>query len=191
MNDQVKLEEGVHNPLVSPEFTGTDEEIMAAFNYWTRLVNIVRELTTTVTGYPNKEAILAHLERETSLLRTELENVSAVPVAGEQPGVTQMKQPLQGPDAQQQADIAAGEELPAHEKVVDLSLAAESIADRARRAAGISKKVDPLERAFKNMEPSPIFEQPKVELTPEQIETATLTQTALARKLAGLPAKRP
>lgn len=189
MNDEtLKLDEGVHNPLVTPEFTGTDTEILASFNYWTNLVNVVRALTTAVADYANKEAIISHLEREVALLRTELENVSAVMVPGEQPGVSKMSQPLQGPDAKQQADIEAGTETTTQDKIVDLSLAAEDIADKARRVAGISKKVNLLARAFKNIEPLPdvsiIVE--RIEPTEAEIQAAALS----ARKLAGLPLKR-
>jgi len=188
-DETLKLDEGVHNPLVTPEFTGTDSEILASFNYWTRLVNVVRELTTAVADYANKEAIIAHLERETALLRTELENVSSVPAAGEQPGVTKMSQPLQPPDAKQQADIAAGTETTTQDKVVDLSMAAEDVADRARRAAGLpSRKMSPLERAIKNMEPLPDMSivVERVEPTEDEITAAAVK----ARKLAGLPSKR-
>lgn len=181
---QVKLQEGVNNSLISPEFTGTDEEIMAAFNYWTQLVNVVRQLPVQVTGYANREAIVAHFEREVGLLRTGIENVSAKPEVNDQSGVAKMTPPMQGPDPAQQAAIANHTEPANTEKVVDLSAAQESL----RRAAGIPRKVDKLARAIENMNPLPQLEEIEVqkrEPTPDELAAAKVA----ARKLAGLPSK--
>ena len=189
-----QLFEGSNNPLISPELTGTDEEIMNGFTYWNTLVTTVRQMLSVNTGYQNKEAIISHLEREVSLLRTELTNVSAIPAANRLPGVTHMKQPLQAPDPAQQADIAAGKEVPPNEKVVDLSKANEEIEhevdpkvlEALRRAAGIKRIENKLDRAIKNFAPLPLTEIEVVHIpdpTPETIEMIR----AMNRKLAGLP----
>lgn len=166
MSEEInKVEEGVNNPLKTPEFTGTDEEVVGALSYWNTLVTHVRQLNTSLTTHENKLAVIAHLEHEIALLKADFENVSAVPVPGEQPGTTQMRQPGVEPDPAQQAAIAAGTEVPVQDKIVSPAAAAggepapsevsppfsaDQHVDHMRRMAGISKPVNRLAQAFKS-----------------------------------------
>lgn len=183
------LTEGINNPLVTPEFTGTDEEIIAALNYWNALVMHVRSLANNVTAYANKEAIITHLEREVSLIKAEVENVSAKVVQPDGESIPQMRQPAQPPEPAVQADIAHPEP-----KVVDLSpVANESLSklkNKLRSMAGIKQvKESRLQQAIERMnaEDAPPFEESVTVV--EDGKEVVIDTTRLAR-IAGVPSAR-
>jgi len=97
MNKQHKmLIESMH-PLVTPEFSGANEEILQAINYWMSVVTQFRVLTIDVTSFANRAAIIKQMEVEVAALRAELENVSSVATKDED-GKLSMTQPKIEPD---------------------------------------------------------------------------------------------
>jgi hypothetical protein len=99
MNKQQKmLIESMH-PLVTPEFSGANEEILQAINYWMGVVTQFRLLTTDVTSFVNRASIIKQMEVELAALRSELENVSSVATKDED-GKLSMTQPKVEPDGE-------------------------------------------------------------------------------------------
>jgi len=126
-----ELYESMHS-LVTPEFTGTHEEVIAAVNYWVTTVTHLRSLFGANSSYENKAAIIMQLEKEVGILKAELENVSGK-VTTDVDGASSVEQPVPA-DAQPRADVSNAPQP------VDLSV-------RMAEMAGIKpKKAGPLSR---------------------------------------------
>lgn len=89
--DLQTLVESMH-PLVTPEFTGTHEEQIAAVGYWVTAVSHVRSLFTVITAFDNRASIVNQLEKEVAILKAELENLSAT-ISTDGNGLPSMSQP--------------------------------------------------------------------------------------------------
>jgi hypothetical protein len=132
------LIESMH-PLITPKFIGTNDEMITAINFWVTLVSQLRALSSTVTIYENREAIIKQVEQEIASLRSELENVSAT-VTTDDSGAQSMTQPKTGPDDQPELQ---------QDQVVDLSVFEEKVLADMRRLAGLSIKRNSLADALK------------------------------------------
>jgi hypothetical protein len=137
MQEQDLLIESMH-PLVTPEFTGTHEEMISAINFWVALVSQLRSLPGTITAYENREAIIKQVELEVASLRSELQNVSSVATIDDD-GAQSMTQPKT--DANDQAIEP--------DNAVDLSVTEDQRAADLRRLAGISSKTNTLATALR------------------------------------------
>ena len=78
-NCENKMINESENPLVTPDFIGTDEEKMSVLSYWSELIGMVRSLNAVVISHENKLAILTQIQKEIALLELEVNNVSAHP----------------------------------------------------------------------------------------------------------------
>lgn len=136
-DDTQTLIESMH-PLVTPEFTGTHDEMITAINFWVSLVSQLRSLPSVVTTYENREAIIKQVEQEIAGLRSELENVSTT-VTTDDNGAQSMTQPKTGPDDQPEQQ----------DQAVDLSVSEEKVSADMRRLAGLSTKRNTLADALK------------------------------------------
>lgn len=122
MNKQQKLLIESMHPLVTPEFSGTNEEILQAINFWMEAVTTFRSLVGQVTSFENRAAIIKQMEVELAALRAELENVSSVTTKDEE-GKLSMTQPK----------IDSVGDVIKPDNAVDLS-----VSEDMRRLAGIS-----------------------------------------------------
>lgn len=136
-NEPQALIESMH-PLVTPEFTGTHEEMITAINFWVSLVSQLRSLPSVVTTYENREAIITQVEQEIAGLRSELQNVSTT-VTTSADGMPSMVQPKTNPDGEPEPEA---DQTP----VVDLS-----VSEDMQRLAGIAPKRNSLSDAFKRL----------------------------------------
>lgn len=84
-----------NHPLITPQFSGTAEEITTALRCWADLIENLRFLDVRVTAYNNRSEIIAHLERELQALRAEIDNVSAT-MTDPASGLPIMSQPIEG-----------------------------------------------------------------------------------------------
>ena len=133
MTSKNLLSESMHS-LITPEFSGTHEEMIAAVNYWVGIVSQLRILFTIVPSQNNRDAILKQLMVELAGLNSELNNNTAS-VAPNPYGLNSMDQVLTTP------------ELPA-EVEIDLSISNESL-NKLRENAGIKlKQITPLQKVF-------------------------------------------
>ena len=159
MTDIDKLKESMH-ALVTPPFTGTHEEMIAAVGYWVTMISHLRSMLNIVTGHDNRAAIIDQLEKEVGIMKGELENLSAKLVTDTGTGQTSMVQPAAAvsvASTTQPPAVAVGSE-PAMVTPVSLPIAAtvmpasESMLDRLRANAGVpqgSIKVHPLSKVGK------------------------------------------
>ena len=128
------LAESMHS-LVTPEFSGTHEEMITAVNYWVAVVSQLRTLFITVSSHDNRDAIIKQLGVELAGLNAELGNTTASVVASPD-GLSSMDQKLAPPD------------MPDQVPEVDLSFS--EALNKIRENAGIKvKQLSPLEKAFK------------------------------------------
>lgn len=139
---QKLLIESMHS-LVTPEFTGTHEEMIGVVSYWVSMITQLRSLFSTVTSYENRAAIITQLDKEIAIMKAELENISARPATDAQ-GQMSMVQPIAEPNA------PVGDVAPTKPPVqmVDLSVH-EAMLARMKANAGVpqsSIKVHPLSR---------------------------------------------
>lgn len=136
MTDMDKLKESMH-ALVTPEFTGTHDEMIAAAGYWISLISQVRNLLNAVQGFDNRAAIINQLDKEVAIMKAELENLSAKVTPGN--GLPAMTQPA----PTDSPDIQIEPEAPA-----TLTPQQEAEMQRMRANAGVASniKVHPLSR---------------------------------------------
>lgn len=139
MTETDKLKESMH-ALVTPEFTGTHDEMIAAAGYWISLISQVRNLFNAISGFDNRAAIINQLEKEVSIMKAELENLSAT-VTTDGNGLPAMGQPAP-------TNAPSIEVEPDDDKTVDLSSKHEAEMQRMRANAGVASnlKVHPLSR---------------------------------------------
>lgn len=117
----MKLNE-TENPLVTPEFIGTDEEKIQVLSYWSELIGTLRSLNAAVISHPNKLAILAQLKAETELLEREVTNVSATAQGGADGAVELSQAPAPNtPAPENVVNLAEPERIPATEMMMRLS----------------------------------------------------------------------
>ena len=135
MTDIEKLKESMH-ALVTPQFTGTHDEMIAAAGYWISLISQVRNLFNVIPGFDNRASIINQLEKEVAIMKAELENLSAT-VTTDGNGLPTMGQPA--PTTSEPIKV---------EPEVDLSAKQEEDLQRMRANAGVSSnlKVHPLSR---------------------------------------------
>ena len=134
MTETEKLKESMHS-LVTPEFTGTHDEMIQAAGYWITLISQVRNLLNAVQGFDNRAAIINQLDKEVGIMKAELENLSAKMTPGN--GLPTMAQPAptDSPDVQIEPEV-------------DMSAKHEEDLQRMRANAGVQSniKVHPLSR---------------------------------------------
>lgn len=137
MTEIDKLKESMH-ALVTPEFTGTHEEMIAAAGYWIALISQVRNLFNGIPGFDNRAAIINQLEKEVGIMKAELENLSAT-VTTDGNGLPSMGQPAPTTTPPIEVEPEGNE--------VDMS-AHEAEMQRMRANAGVQSnlKVHPLSR---------------------------------------------
>jgi hypothetical protein len=137
MTDIDKLKESMH-ALVTPEFTGTHDEMIAAAGYWISLISQVRNLFNVIPGFDNRASIINQLEKEVAIMKAELENLSAT-VTTDGNGLPSMGQPA--------PTNAPAIEVEPEDKAVDMS-AHDADLQRMRANAGVASniKVHPLSR---------------------------------------------
>lgn len=145
---QKLLLESMHS-LVTPEFTGTHEEMIGVVGYWVAMITQLRSLFAIVTSYENRSAIIMQLDKEVAIMKAELENISAKP-ATDSNGQHSMVQPIAQPNA------PVGDVTPTTPEVtvmepptVDLSVH-EAAMQRMRANAGVKSniKVHPLSKVY-------------------------------------------
>lgn len=140
-----KLKESMH-ALVTPEFTGTHEEMIAAAGYWIALISQVRNLFNSIPGFDNRASIINQLEKEVAIMKAELENLSATltPSVGVD-GLPSMSQPAPVNTPAIQIEPPGNPVAPTE---VDLSVRQEAMMQRIRANAGVAStlKVHPLSR---------------------------------------------
>jgi len=149
MTDIEKLKESMH-ALVTPEFTGTHEEMIGAVGYWVSIISQLRSLFQLVTSYENRNAIITQLEKEVGIMKAELENLSAK-VATDTVGQSSMIQPVPIATAATVAATVAAQAEPKPPMVdpvkPQITLATEEILQRLRANAGVKiGKAHPLSR---------------------------------------------
>jgi hypothetical protein len=150
MTDIEKLKESMH-ALVTPPFSGTHEEMIAAVGYWVTMISHLRSMFNIVTGHDNRAAIIDQLEKEVGIIKSELENLTAKVVTDPATGQTSMVQPVAEPINQ-----PGPPPVPAMVEPTPITLSAtqtnESLLDRIRANAGVpqnSIKVHPLSKLSK------------------------------------------
>lgn len=74
---QLLLEE---SGLVTPEFTGTDEEKISTLQYWADLVKLVRGIKIIIPQHDNQIKILDQIKKELELIQLEVTNTTSQPV---------------------------------------------------------------------------------------------------------------
>jgi hypothetical protein len=79
------------SPLVTPVFSGTDEEKVSCLSYWAELIAIIRSLNSCITAHENKLAIINQLKTEVQIIDSELNNLTAKPQVNND-GSVEMKQ---------------------------------------------------------------------------------------------------
>lgn len=129
------LQESMHT-LVTPEFTGTHDEMITAAGYWVTLISQIRSLFNTISSFDNRAAIINQLEKEVSIMKAELDNLSAT-ITTDGNGLPSMGQPAPTTTA----PIEVEPEPEADPKV-------EAEMQRMRANAGVASniKVHPLSR---------------------------------------------
>lgn len=96
--------------LVSPELIGTDQEKVAAIQFWSDAVKLLRSLNTLVISYKNKQALLDAMEQELKTVETEIKNSSGIPT--DDKGIPAIEQPLASGETEQKCDSCATEPAP-------------------------------------------------------------------------------
>lgn len=135
--DIEKLKESMH-ALVTPDFTGTHEEMIGAVGYWVSMISQLRSLFTMINSFDNRAAIINQLEKEIAIMKAELDNLSAK-ITTDGNGLPSMGQPA--PTGEPAIEIEPTE-------VVDLTAQHEAQLQRMRANAGVQSniKVHPLSR---------------------------------------------
>lgn len=133
-----QLNESMHS-LVTPEFTGTHQEQVAAAGYWVSLISQVRNLFDAIPGFDNRAAIINQLEKDVAIMKAELDNLSATVTSNG--GLPQMAQP---------APVnAPALEIEPTAQPHEVNLAQEALIARLKANAGVPQdliKVHPLSR---------------------------------------------
>lgn len=144
--DIEKLKESMHS-LVTPEFTGTHDEMIDAAGYWISLISQVRNLFNAIPGFDNRASIINQLEKEVGIMKAELENLSAT-VTTDGNGLPSMGQPA--PTNAPPIEVEPGQhtQAVAGPVEVDLSVKQEALLQRIRANAGVKSNiaVHPLSR---------------------------------------------
>ena len=137
--DIEKLKESMH-ALVTPEFTGTHEEMISAVGYWVSMISQLRSLFTIISSFDNRAAIINQLEKEIAIMKAELDNLSAK-VNTDGNGLPSMGQPA--PTSAPAIEIEPGQPTE-----VDITVQQEAQLQRMRANAGVQSniKVHPLSR---------------------------------------------
>jgi hypothetical protein len=140
--DIEKLKESMH-ALVTPEFTGTHEEMISAVGYWVSMISQLRSLFTIISSFDNRAAIINQLEKEIAIMKAELDNLSAK-VNTDGNGLPSMGQPA--PINAPAIEIEPGQ--PTAPTGIALAVQQEAQMQRMRANAGVQSniKVHPLSR---------------------------------------------
>jgi hypothetical protein len=74
------LTESDNSALVTPDFTGTDDEKISVINYWAELIGLIRSIDASVSSLENKLAIISQIKKEIELIELSLTNATAQPI---------------------------------------------------------------------------------------------------------------
>jgi len=102
-----------NQPLVTPDFIGTDEEKIQVLSYWSDLISLIRVLGVTVVSHENKLAIVTQLKKELDLVDLDVNNATSVPVTTDDGNTVMSKDPASTQDAAEKVINLAEPEDPA------------------------------------------------------------------------------